>query len=246
MGTNEQVFRPFILILGFVILTGFLLMSFAHMFTASSSLDKPKDVGSFYGLWEVTRFNPTDGFEVHNWTIQNHHVYPTEATYIFTDPATSDLKYVQIIRNNKDYDPGSTDWWKMYNDYIAIERNTGTPGEWDSDWNGAVIPYQKIVDNYDTEANLSIVNFDLSGSNNSLIIHTMDNSTVRIWWNNYTMYLGESALQNQRISFWSAVRMVMFAEIPNCNPVVNYMVAAFVDLSLIMIVFVLVRSILPW
>jgi hypothetical protein len=239
--SGERIFRPFLVILAFIILTGFLLISFNHLFTASDSLDIP-EVSATLGDWDVTMFTPTDGYEVTNASVR-HNVPDGQKGGFEFDSAD---KRVYVIRDNDVYNSGSpynAKAWTKYKDFIAIKRKA------DDLVGGKVfrvaIPLQKIVLNFDHETNISATDFVMSGSNYTLFIKTWDNNTNRIWWNNYTVYLGKGLLKSNHLDFWSAIRMVLFAQIPNCNPIVNVMVSVMVDLSLIFIGIQLAMRIFP-
>ena len=115
---GETVFRPFVLILTFICLAGFLLVGFKHMFSASSTMEKPEDLTATLGCWEITLFSPTYGANVTNSTIYNR--MPTGETGGFAFDSAD--KRVYVVRDNLDYKEGSTKVWERYNSYIGIKR----------------------------------------------------------------------------------------------------------------------------
>ena len=245
-GGGDAIFRPFVLILSFVALAGLLLVAFAHMFTEGSAIrgdDSLPDLANVFGDYTTTPYDPSYGRNVTNASVV-HSVPKGEHGGLTFD---SNDKRVYVVRDNDQYGSGSqyvADCWKEYKNFIGIKRTS-------SDWVGGkvhrwAIPLETFVTNFDSETNTSQVYFPLSGSNYTILLKLMDNNTNRIWWNNYTIYLGTNFITNEKVNFWTAIKMMYTGTIPNCNYFVNKMLQAIVVFSSLFIIFEMAVRILPF
>jgi len=249
-GGGDAIFRPFVLILSFVALAGLLLVLFAKPMAEGSHVrgdDSLPDLVGMFGDYETTPYEPTYGRNVTNSSVV--HKVPKGETGGFTFGTGADPtdKRVYVVRNNEQYGSGSqyvADCWKQYKDFIGIKRQS-------SDWVGGVvhryaIPLEVLVKNFDPETNTTQFYFPLSGSNYTILLKLMDNNTNRIWWNNYTIYLGYNFLKNEKVNFWTAIKMLYTGSIPDCNYYINKMIQAVVVFSSAFMIFEMAVRILPW
>ena len=247
-GGGDAIFRPFVLILSFIALAGLLLAAFAQMFTEASAIkgdDSLPDLANVFGDYTTTPYDPTYGRNVTNASVV--HKVPKGETGGFA--FDSNDKRVYVVRDNEQYQAHQPNLliaktWTQYTDFIGIKRTS-------SDWVGGkvhrwAIPLETFVKNFDSETNTSQVYFPLSGTNYTILLKLMDNNTNRIWWNNYTIYLGANFLTNQKVNFWTAIKMMYTGTIPNCNYIVNKMLQAIVVFSSLFIIFEMAVRILPF
>ena len=257
---RAEVMYPFILIISLVMLLGFTLSGIAQ-FAESGEMSQSEYPGitNPFGLYNYTLIEaePTDpdyitftedggtieGYQVSDGRILDSVPYPTdEDPYLFYDPEDADKKYVHIIRGNTEYDPESTDMWEMYLDFIAIRRYAEGSFFWDNPWHNAAIPYLTIENEFDNSTNVSITEFQLSGSQDSLFINATtglgeSNFTLDLWTDNYNLFYGWSLFRLEEVDFWGAIAMVLYAEMPGVHPVVNWIFHAFVIGTIVFIVF---------
>lgn len=235
--SGERLMRPFIIILIFVVIGAFTLAACSSFFASapSSSIDiKSDEMKSSLGVWTYTFYTADSGwsdqYNVTNSSVLDH--WPEGMTGPM--PFDSGDKEVYVVRDSEDYSPGSDKVWKQYEDYIGVKRK-GDSILW-GDHGGKVhryaAPLEKFVQNFDPDTNTSRVDFSMTGKNYSLFLKLWDNNTNRIWWNNYSIYLASSIMQTNTDIF-AVMGMIMTAQIPNCNPVINLMLACVVDFSII-------------
>lgn len=245
-GGGDSIYQPFVLTLSFVALVGLLLTVFAHTFAEGSALrgdGSLPDLANVFGDYTTTPYTPIDGLPVTNASVV-HSVPKGEHGGLEFDSAD---KRVYVVRDNDQYGSGSqyvADCWKQYKDFIGIKRTS-------SDWVGGkvhrfAIPLETFVKNFDPETNTTQVYFPLSGSNYTILLKLWDNNTNRIWWNNYTVYLGANFLTNEKVNFWTAIKMMYTGSIPNCNYYINKMIQAIVIFSSLFIIFEMAVRILPF
>lgn len=246
---------PFILIIAFVLIVGFLLSGLSA-YAQSGARQQPNYPGVThpFGLANYTTIEADsddpryitfdtgeEGYLVSSDDVLDHVPYPTdEDPFIFVDE-DNDYKYVHIIRDNADYNPDSTDMWEKYPDFIAIRRHTGA-FDWDTQWNNAVVPFTTIEDNWWNVSDTSVSDFQLSGSQDSIFINAttgpgLANFTVDLWGNDFNLFYGWSLFRLSEADFWAAVSMVIYAEIPGFNPLVSWFVHAFAMATITYIVF---------
>lgn len=238
---GEQVFRPFVLILTFVILGGLVLAGFSQMFFSSANsgggIDDPENI---LGLWDYEMYTPITGYNITNSSILNYWPEGERGNLSFD----SGDKWVYIVRNNKDYDPESKHLWEKYKDFIGVKRKA-------DDLQGGkvyryVVPLERFQAEFDADNNQSRIGFALSGSNYTIFIKCMDNNTNRIWWNNYTLFLGRSYFQSGHVNFLQAIKMIMTGDIPNFNPQLSILIAVIVDVTIIFVAYTMVSRIIPF
>lgn len=258
---QAEVMYPFVLIIALVMVLGFILSGIAQyaqsgVITQSGYPGLTNPFGlSNYTLIDAEVSDPDyitfteDGSTIEGYQISFDRVidyvpYPTDDDpYLFYDPDNPDeIKYVHIIRDNADYDPGSTDMWKMYQDFISIRRYSESSFFWSDPWHDAAIPFTSISDGFDNRTNVSITEFQLSGSQDSLFVNATTgpgeaNFTADLWANAFNLYYGWSLFRLEEVDFWGAISMVLYAEIPGVHPTINWIFHAFIIGAIVFIVF---------
>lgn len=247
----ESVFRPFILLLGCMLIFSIISLTLINRMSDSSSSVNTgiSQDSNVLGLWEYHLIDPVAGIAITTAKTTNHMIHPKDSTIIFTDNNHTpvDQKYVQVIRNNVNYDPSSTDMWKMYKDFISIQRKT-TPSlitPLNYKWNGAAISFEYIQNAFDTKTNMSIVGFQLSGYNDTLFIKLASNNTALLWANSFTLYYGWSNVRADKIDLWSSIWMILSCQIPGLNPQIQFVVSAFWMFGEVFIAFTMASRIIP-
>lgn len=258
---HAEVMYPFVLVIALVMVLGFVLSGIAQFAESGemSQSDYPSLTNPF-GLYNYTLIDAEvsdpdwitfteggtsiEGYEVDDARVLDYVPYPTDDDpYIFYDPEdSSEVKYIHIIRDNRDYDPESTDMWEMYEDFIAIRRYSENSFFWDNPWHNAAIPYVTIEDQFDNSTNVSITEFQLSGSQDSLFINATSglgeaNFIADLWANEYNLFYGWSLFRLEEVDFWGAISMVLYAEIPGIHPTINWIFHAFVIGTIVFVVF---------
>lgn len=251
---GESVMPPFVLIIVFILILGFMINSLMRMAASGNIGDIDLDDKTQpFGLYDFTFISPIDGLVVDEDTVIDYVPHPThEDPLIFTDeaPDPDELKYVHIIRDNVNYDPGSTDMWRMYKDFVAVRRdphNLVTLGE---EWDNAAIPFSAFADNYDNISKVSTVNFQMGNSQDSLFINTTDSTPegflTGLWGNDFTVSYGWSLFRLEEVDFWGAIAIVLYEELPGVAPVVNWIFHGFVWASVTFVVFTMATRMTPF
>ena len=253
MADGEQIFKPFVIMISIMSIFSVISISvIAQMNASITQINEGPDaispLAALLGTWDYTLIDPVAGYRAStvNTTTYMHH--PLTAHYVFTDADhDDDKKYIQIVRNNRDYNPTSTDMWKMYQDFISVQRPVRTGSViWSREWNGAAISFQKIMNNFDSKTNVSTVAFDLSGKNDTMFFVFPANNTLSLWTNNYTMYYGWSNLRHEANDAWATVSMVLTAQVPGLDDRIQFVVTAVWATSLLFLGFTMLRRLLPW
>ena len=251
---GESVMAPFVLIVTFILILGFMVNGLMRM-AASSEIGgiDLSDKTQPFGLYDFTFIVPTEGLVVDEDTVIDYVPYPThEDPLIFTDeaPDPDEYKYVHIIRNNVNYNPESTDMWEMYSDFISIRRDPHNFVKWGDQWENAAIPFSAFADNYDNETKVSSVLFQLGNSQDALFIDTVDSTPegflTGLWGNDFTVSYGWSLFRLEEVDFWSAIAIVLYEELPGVTPVVNWIFHGFVWSSVIFVVFTMATRLTPF
>ncbi len=252
MGGGEKVARPFVLLLSVMAVFSITIMSItAQMNTSASSVNdssnpNPLDLRNILGDWSYTLIDPEGGIHISTANVTSHMHDPRDSHIIFTDADhNDDKKYLQIIRNNENFDRNSSNMWERYKDFISVQRHRDP--YYGDDWGGASISYDQIVANYEWKTNTSKISFRLSGSqaNDTLFVVLSHNDTTEIWNNNYTLYYGWSVLRAGSIDFWGVIGMVLTAQVPGLEPHVQLLIDAIWIISLIFIGFTMATRISP-
>ena len=245
----ENIIKPFILLLGTMLLFAFIASILTQAMNNSAQNVNNGILGTtdILGLYEYTLIDPQAGYAISSSVVKDHMIHPKDTTLIYTDTNHSDdKKYVQIIRNNVNYDPSSTDMWKKYKDFISVQRETGEfIPHTTSKWRGAAIPFDAIVSHFDSNTNISIIPFDFSSTNDTLFVKLATNNTALIWSNSFTLFYGWSKLRQDRIDFWGTIGMVLTAEVPGLNPKIQFLLSSFWILGYIFMGYTLVTRIVP-
>jgi len=198
------------------------------------------------GLYEYDLILPEEGYAITTANTSDHMVHPHNSPIQFTDE-DGDIKYVQIIRNNVNYDPTSMDLWKRYDNFISIQRETSDLLGLVHSWREAAIPLDTAVTKFDEKTNMSIIGFTLTGYNNDTLFFVLpNNNSALIWSNSYTLYYGWSLIRPERVDFWGTINMILTGEVPGLHPQIQFIVSVFWIFSYMYIGFVLVRSITPF
>lgn len=252
---------PFVLIIALVMVLGFVLSGIAQ-FAESGEMAQSDYPGltNPFGLYNYTLIDaePSDpnyitfsdggttieGYEISDDRVIDYVPYPTdEDPFLFYDPDdAAEVKYVHIIRDNRDYDPESTEMWEMYQDFVSIRRYSEASFFWSDPWHDAVIPFTSMDDNFDNTTNVSITTFQLSGSQDSLFVNATTgpgqaNFTADLWANEFNLFYGWSLFRLEEVDFWGAIAMVLYAEIPGVHPTINWIFHAFIIGTIVFVVF---------
>ena len=251
---GESVMPPFVLIVTFIILLGFMINGLMRMAASGEMGDIDlSDKTQPFGLYNFTFIEPTEGLVVDDDTVIDYVPYPThEDPLIFTDEDADpdELKYVHVIRDNVNYDPESTDMWEMYSDFIAVRRDPHNLFTFGEQWENAAIPFSAFANNYDNVTNVSTVQFQLGDSQDSLFINTTDSTPegflTALWGNDFSVSYGWSLFRLEEVDFWSAIAIVLYDELPGVTPVVNWIFHGFVWASVTFVVFTMATRMTPF
>jgi len=253
---GESIFRPFVLLLGVMALFATISATMIQQMTGSAQsvnngLDKDSFMSDIAGYMTYNIIDPVWGYNITSAFTSDEMVHPLDATIVYTDNTAGhdgDKKYIQIIRDNVNYDPNSGDIWKKYKDFISVQRETGAAlmGSFSSKWNGAVVSFDSIISHYDWKTNTSMVGFDMSGWNDTLFISLAYNNTALIWANSFTLYYGWSTLRSGHVDFWGTIGMILTAQVPGLDDRVQFVLTGFWAISLIFMGFVMVSRIVPF
>lgn len=251
---EDATMYPFILIIALVLILGFTVSGLSK-YAVSGEMQQPNYPGysNPFGLANYTTieadsddprfvtYEGEEGYLISDDDVLDRVPYPTDNDpFIFIDD-DGDYKYVHIIRNNIDYNPESTDMWEKYRDFVAIRRHTGA-FDWDTQWNNAVVPFTTIIDNWFNVSDVSVSDFQLSGSQDSIFVNSttgpgLANLTTDLWNNDFNLFYGWSLFRLSEADFWGAVSMVYYGEIPGINDTVAWMFHAFTLGTTIFVVF---------
>lgn len=245
----ENVFRAFILLLGcMVIFSAISLVLINHMAESANSINSgyTQDM-NVLGLWEYTLIDPDTGYYVGTANTSNTMVHPLDAPFQFTDGDHDDeVKYLQVIRDNANFDPSSSDMWKKYKDFISVQRKVSKTVFFGSHWNGAAISFDYIANKFDTNTNMSVVGFQLSGMNDTLFLNFTSNSTSLLWTNHFTLFYGWAKIRQDRIDFWGTIGMILACQIPGLDPKIQFIVSAFWIFGEVFVGFTMASRIMPF
>lgn len=261
----ESVMYPFILILALCLVLGFMINGLSQ-YAVSGQMSQVTFPGMTnpFGLKNMTTivadstddryvaFESIEGYLVSDDDILDYVPYPTDNDpFIFwEDDDPTEKKYVHIIRNNRDYDPDSTEMWEMYRDFVAIRRHTDAFA-WDPQWNDAAVPFTALAANFNNLTNASTTTFQLSGSQDAIFINSstgpgLTNFTNDLWANNFNIFYGWSLFRLSELDFWGAVAMAFYADIPGVNDTVDWLIHAFVIGAVIFLVFTMATRLIPF
>jgi len=251
--SGESVMRPFVLIFALIVIFALTVAGIGRMAYSAELQDREMSyIGEEFplDLWNYSLIEPDVGIDIDPERVINQICHPTENDpYIFIDNTTDDKKYIHIIRNNSDYEAGSSEIWKMYKDFIAIRRETD---KWvvGPKWNDGIVPYTTIANNYDNVTNVSMVDFRLSGRSDTLFINTTNTSDegflIGLWGNNYTLYYGWNNWRLDDINFWDAISLVMFDSLPGVHPIVDFLIKALIYGTIVFVIFTMVTRTIPF
>lgn len=196
---DEPVMYPFVLIIAFMMIIGFLAMGLSKY--ARSGQISSEDYSHYdvpFGMYNMTTVEAYDGDDRYvTWadpiwgTIEGYEVtaddvidyvpYPThEDPFLFSMDWDDryETKYVHIIMDNADYDPESTDMWKKYKDFVAVRREAPAGvigimswGTMGGSWFNSAIPFTSIQDHYINESDVSMVNFKIGNAHDTLFMN---------------------------------------------------------------------------
>jgi hypothetical protein len=259
---GEAVQYSFILIVALVIILGFTI-SGVSQYAQSGEISQGMLANTDYPfeMKDYTLINNTDGddrsvdwvsgeegFLVSDDDVLDYVPYPyDENPFVFVDSDGEDLKYIHVIRDNSEYDPESTDIWKMYNDFIAIRRQVDDLFFWKDSWQNAAIPFTAIEDHFDNTTNASQINFRLGDMEDYMWFSVMDldtgegggtyNFTSGLWSNDFYIYYGWYMFRIAAGDFWNAVSMILYDDIPYVDDTIDFLIHAFVISTIVYVVF---------
>ena len=257
---GEAVQYSFILIFALVIILGFTIAGVSQ-YAQSGEISQGMMPGQDYpfNLYNFTAIDPLagdprivtygtlSGFQVSDADVVDYVPYPTdEDPFMFVDDK-GDRKYIHIVRNNSEYDPDSTDLWKMYSDFIAIRRHVDAYFL-GSDWDNAAIPFTTIEDcfslngTHGTMGNVSIVQFALSERQDNMFFNASTgpgeyNFTMDLWGNDFRMFYGWSLFRMDDVDFWNAISMLIYEDIPYFDDTIDFLVHAFIISTITYVIF---------
>lgn len=262
----EAVMYPFVFVIALVLILGFILSGLAQ-YAESGEMAQGEYPGmsrpfgfSNYTTIEADSDDPRyiefgtgeKGYLVSPEDCLDEIPYPTDGDpFIFWEADDPDeKKYVHIIRHNQRYSPTSTDMWEMYPDFIAIRRHTGA-FDWDPQWNNAVIPFSALEANWMNLTNVSVSEFQLSGSQDSIFINAttgpgLANFTTDLWNTEFNLFYGWSLFRLGEMDFWGAVSMVIYADIPGVDNTTEWLIHAFAIGTIIFVVFTMGTRLIPF
>lgn len=261
---SERVFYPFVLIFAFVLILAFVISGVAQYITAGSmaqgaygALEMPFGLTNYTTILaddtdsRYVDYGDEEGYLVSDDDVIDEIPYPThEDPFLFwpeSDP--EEIKYVHIIRNNVRYDPDSTNIWEKYLDFIAVRRHTGA-FDWEPQWNNAAIPFSELAANFWNITNVSVTEFQLSGSSDSFFINTSDggygNFTAALWSNEFNLFYGWSRFRLEEVDFWEAIAMVIYADIPGVDDTIDWFIHGFVIAVIVFVVFTMAIRMTPF
>lgn len=256
---HAEVMYPFVLIIALVAILAF-VMSGVSQYAQSGNMTSGDTINieNPFGMYNYTTIDadPLDsryiefdggvlqGYKVTDDDVLDYVPYPTdEDPFIFTDD-DGDLKYVHIIRNNRDYDPGSADIWKMYLDFISIRRDVANAIYWESgesDWNDQAIPFTVIDDHFNNNTNASTTDFQLGDSQDTLFINVTTPGQAAfvagLWGNEFNLFYGWAKFRIEEVDFWGAISMILYADIPGVNDTIDFLLHTFVISTIVYVVF---------
>ena len=262
--TAEQVAYPFILVLAFVLILAFILSGVYQYITAGTmaqglypGMTMPFGLSNYTTIAadsddpRFISYGDTEGYQISDDDVLDEIPYPTHCDPFMFEDDDGDDKYVHIIRNNVRYDPTSTDMWEMYLDFVAVRRHTGSgPGAVYGDWNNAAIPFSAIQDNWWNTTNVSITEFQLSGSQDNLFVNATyggeANFTAALWDNDFRLFYGWSLFRLNEVDFWGAIAMLIYADIPGVDDTVDWFIHAFVIAVIVFVVFTMAVRMTPF
>ena len=129
----------------------------------------------------------------------------------------------------------------MYQDFIVVRRDPHNFLKFSDEWHNAVIPFITIANSYDNRTNVSVSNFKLGDSQDSLFVNSTDTTeagfSAALWGNDFILYYGWSLFRLEEVDFWNAISMVLYAEIPGVHPLVNFIFHGFVMGTMVYVVF---------
>lgn len=252
---GELIIYPFVLIIAFVLLFGFVMAGLAqYAQSGAMSQGLNLDESRPFGLMNYTTVEADEeddryvsipgggeGYLVSDDDVIDEICYPThEDPFTFWEEGDeNEIKYVHIIRNNVRYNPESTDLWEKYLDYVAIRRHSkqgllgliswGTMG---GEWLNAAVPFSSIMSRFDNSTNVSYPQFRLGNSQDALFVssHTgpgYGNFTEDLWDNDFYLAYGWSLFRLEETDFWGAISMVLYADVPGVHPLMNWIIHAF-------------------
>ena len=253
--TKGEVMYPFVLLIALVTVLGFILSGIAQ-YAESGDLTQLDylELDAPFGLYNYTTidadpgddryvdFGSAQGYQVSDDDVLDYVPYPTDADpFTFYDADDEDTKYIHIIRDNRDYDPDSADMFEMYLDFIVVRRDPANFFKFADEWQNAVIPFTAIQDAFFNSTNVSVTEFQLGDSQDSLFVNASDsgeaNFTAALWGNDFIIYYGWSLFRLEEVDFWNAISMVLYAEIPGVHPMINWIFHAFVIGTMVYVVF---------
>ena len=205
----------------------------------------------FDSNWTI--IDPTSGYLVETADVINQVGYPTyDDPFIFTDAEDNDDKYVHVVRNNVNYEEGSTDIYTKYLDFIVIRRNSVDPGDVGGKWFNAVVPLTEFAkeENWDNSTNKTTVQFSLGKSLDALFMVTTNTTgtdiAAGIWADDYELFYGWSNWRVEDVGLSEAIAMAMYAQIPGVHWLVNYIVHSIVFATIIFVAFTMITRIIPF
>jgi hypothetical protein len=140
----------------------------------------------------------------------------------------------------------------MYENFIAVRRNTVSPGSVRGDWMNAAIPLSAFADpaNWNNVTNTTVVEFKLGKSTDAIFLCTT-NSTgsdieTGIWTNEFQIYYGWSNWRVEDVELSEAIAMAMYADIPGVHWMINYLVHGIVGATMIFVAFTMITRIIPF
>ncbi len=266
-GDGERLLPTFITIACFCLIVAMMISMSLPMIRSGAAINEQiPNLGVYTGDYNHTWLplsttppvSPITSHNVTNATVFPHIMHPYDSLYIFYDEdATGQTrwKYVQIIRNNDEYDPskaGSREWndrWKSERDYIAVRVESGNFGAHSgltTKWRNALIPLVEFEKNFDKDTNSSTVDFRIGDSTDSIQIILPNNDTRNIWWNNFQIYYGWSNFRVDQKGMLATVGEILKFEMPDVHPVISKLLGLMIWMGITFIGISLITRIIPF
>jgi type II secretory pathway pseudopilin PulG len=248
---GERVFRPFVILLSVLAIFSIIsVMVMSQMAASQRDVNAGQAQTNFQlealGGYQYTFIDPIAGYVITTANTSNQMTHPKDSTIVFTDTNHTDYgeKYIQIIRNNKNYDPQSSDMWKRYKDFISVQRQTDEFFKANR-WNGASISFDAIAAAFDWKTNSSLVRFDLSGKNDTIVLIFPSNNSALLWANNFTIYYGWYKFRAQTVDYWATISMILTAQVPGLDYRIQFLITFIWMFSYVFIAFTLASRLIP-
>lgn len=194
------------------------------------------------GQWEYYFWNPTTGVQIASANVRDWAYGPAYDKGRMTEPTDTpggssaefwkpggdsedrDRLRAYVVRDNDNFDNGSTYLDKTYEDYILFAQNLGS--WWGPKWRFGAVSYTTIMQNY--KDNVSATEFTCGKRNYTMFITVPEGaenySDVYILANNYKIYIGQKVTDINTMgkpSMWAIIGKLMSFQLVDVNDPYN-------------------------